>query len=131
MEAARSVIGKCTRREWLDTHQAHDSTRLRVWLGSRYLARICVHSRAITMAKAFFLSLPLDHQAGRPLSSDPKLPRRRRRRCDGTIAKSLCDHSKCTELTLEQHDFDECPTPQTAGRLNVGYFQVEKRPVVL
>jgi hypothetical protein len=43
---------------------------------------------------------------------------------DATIAKSLCDHSKCTELTLEQHDFDECPTPQPAGRLNVGYFQV-------
>jgi hypothetical protein len=55
----------------------------------------------------------------------------RRRRCDATTAKSLCDHSKCTELTLEQHDFDECSTPQPAGRLNVGYFQVETRPFVL
>ena len=50
-------------------------------------------------------------------------------RCN--IAKSLCNHSKCTELALEQHDFDECPTPQPAGRLNVGYFQVETRPFVL
>jgi len=62
---------------------------------------------------------------------DPKLPWPRRRRCDATIAKSLCDPSKCTELTLEQHDFDECPTSQPAGRLNVGYFQVETRPFVL
>ena len=43
----------------------------------------------------------------------------------------LCDHSKCTELTFEQHDFDEFPTPQPAGRLNVGYFQLETRPFVL
>jgi len=62
--------------------------------------------------------------------SNPKLPWPRRRRCDATIAKSLCDHSKCTELTLEQQDFDGCPTPQPVGRLNVGHFQVESRPFV-
>jgi len=55
----------------------------------------------------------------------------RRRRRDATIAKSLCDHSKCTELTLEQHDFDEFPTLQPAGWLNVGYFQIKMRPLVL
>ena len=54
-----------------------------------------------------------------------------RRRRDATIAKSLCDHSKCPELTLEQHDFDEFPTLQPAGWLNVGYFQIKMRPLVL
>jgi hypothetical protein len=44
--------------------------------------------------------------------------------CGATIAS-------CTERTFEQHDFDGCPTPQLAGRLNVGYFQVETRPFVL
>ena len=38
--------------------------------------------------------------------------------------------SKCTELALEQHDFDECSTPHPAGRLNVGYFQVETHSFV-
>jgi hypothetical protein len=60
----------------------------------------------------------------------PKLPSPKRRRCDATVAKSLCDHSKGTELTLEQHDFDGCSTPHPAGRLNVGYFQVETHPFV-
>jgi hypothetical protein len=93
----------------LPKHSSHG----RGWLCSRRTLPVWTVKRTGTRPKisGFFTAV-----------DDPKLSWPRCRCRDATIAKSLCDHSKCTELTLEQHDFDECPTPQPAGRLNVGYF---------